>query len=306
MARRRRKPLNQETAGIKILFVSPTIILLMIVALWPFFYAIDISLTNLNITLPGQQTKFIGLANYQRLFLDERAWNAFKNTGLLITLVLGAEAGLGLILSYLIYGSFGNSTAILALLLFPILIPKVTAGLLWRLIYHPTIGLANYLLGVVGLPRALWIFDRKLAFFSIVITDLWQWLPFMIIIGMSGLRTVPAELFDAAAVDGASEFRKFRHVALPLILPIYLIGLLFRMIDVLRTFDVVRILTRGGPGTATETVDIYAYLEGLSKGGNIGYASAMALVMLALTILFTVVIVNRLQPVELKGGEIKG
>ncbi|GAH01870.1 unnamed protein product, partial [marine sediment metagenome] len=123
----------------------------------------------------------------------------------------------------------------------------------------------------------------------------------MIIIGMSGLLTVPTELFDAADVDGASEFRKFRHIVLPLILPIYLIGLLFRMIDALRTFDVVRILTRGGPGTATETVDIYAYLEGLSKGGNIGYASAMALVMLALTILFAIVIVNRLQPVELKG-----
>ncbi len=302
----RRKLLNQERMGIKILFVSPTIILLMIMAVWPFFYAISISLTNLNITLPAHQTRFIGLANYKQLFLDERAWNAFKNTGLLIVLVLGIEAGLGLILSYVIYGSFGNSTVILALLLFPILIPKVTAGLLWRLIYHPTIGLANYFLGILGLPRALWIFDRKQALFSIIIADVWQWLPFMIIIGMSGLLTVPTELFDAADVDGASEFRKFRHIVLPLILPIYLIGLLFRMIDALRTFDVVRILTRGGPGTATETVDIYAYLEGLSKGGNIGYASAMALVMLALTILFAIVIVNRLQPVELKGGEIKG
>lgn len=306
MAKMRSKPLNQEKTWVKALFVSPAVILLMIMALWPFFEAIRMSLTNLNITLPGHQTQFVGWANYARIFLDERALNAFKNTGLFIALVLGIEAVLGLVLSYVIYGVFGNSTTVLALLLFPILIPKVTSALLWRLIYHPTIGLANYFLRLVGLPTSTWTFGKDSAFFSIVLTDVWQWVPFMIIIGMSGQATVPTELFDAAAVDGANEFRKFRHIALPLVLPIFLIGLIFRMIDALRTFDIIRILTRGGPGTATETVDIYAYLEGLSKGGNMGYASAMSLVMLALTIIFTMMVVNRIQPTELKGGEIKG
>jgi multiple sugar transport system permease protein len=304
MARRVR--LNQETPAIKTLIVLPAIAMLMIIALWPFGYAVRMSLTNLNITLPGHETEFVGLANYAEIFRDPRAWNAFRNTGLFIGLVLAIEAALGLVLSYIIYGVFGNSTAVLALLLFPILIPKVTSALLWRLIYHPSIGLANAALHLVGLPGSTWIFDRHMAFFSIVIADVWQWVPFMIIIGLSGQGTVPTELFDAAAVDGANEFHRFRHIALPLVLPIYLIGLLFRMIDALRTFDIIRILTRGGPGTATETVDIYAYLEGLSKGGRIGYASAMSLLMLLATILFTLLLVNRIQPTEFKGGEIKG
>jgi len=276
----------------KALYVGPTVIILMLVAVYPFLYAVYLSFLNKNIVLPIQE-RFVGFENYIEVLTTERPLNALKVTFEFITLTVGLQFLLGLPMAYIFYKTFGNSSLLTTALLIPILIPKIAAGYTWLLIYHPFLGVANYFLGLLSIPPLTWTASRSLALPSIVTVDLWQWLPFMILIALAGLETVPRSCEEAAALDGANEYQKFIHIFVPLVMPIYIIGLLFRLISALRTFNLVYVMTHGGPGTATETVDIYTYLVGIAQGGAISRACALSLILLVVTIVFATILIKK-------------
>lgn len=276
----------------KALYVAPAVIILMFVAVYPFLYAIYLSFLSKNLTLSTQEG-FIGLKNYMEVLTEERPLNALKVTFEFIISTVGLQFLLGLPIAYIFYKTFRNSSLLMIALLIPILIPRVAVAYIWLLIYHPFLGVANYFLGLLSIPPLTWTASRSLALPSVIIVDLWQWLPFMILIALAGFETVPKTCEEAAALDGANERQKFLHVFVPLVMPIYLIGVLFRLISALRTFNLIYVMTHGGPGTATETVDVYTYLVGIAQGGAISHACALSLVLLAITVIFAMVFVKK-------------
>jgi multiple sugar transport system permease protein len=175
-------------------------------------------------------------------------------------------------------------------LLLPMMTTPVVVGLIWRFMYNPTQGILNYLLGQVGLPTPNWLGSLQTGFIAVMIADIWEWTPFMVLILLAALQTLPQEPFEAAAIDGASAWQAFLHITLPLLRPTIVVAVLIRAIDSFKTFDLVYVLTNGGPGTSTETLSFYTYKWGF-KFFQMGYASALSFVMLIMVIIFANVLI---------------
>lgn len=276
----------------------PSIIVLALITLPPFFYTIYLSLVNRNLTMPFLPTKFVGLANYARILTDSRALNSFRVTVMFLVGVVVTQFIIGLLLTVLIDKYFRRHTWLITLIVLPMALPRVVVSLLWRLMYNPLIGIINYLMSSVGLPMLNWLSDPKLALRAIMIVDIWQWTPFIILLLLAGFETLPQTPYEAAKVDGATGLQCFWYITLPLLKPIMVVAVLFRTIDALRTFDAVFMLTNGGPGIATETVDVFAYYIGIAESGNISLAAAVSVVVVLLTVGFANLFLRRVQQWE--------
>jgi multiple sugar transport system permease protein len=276
----------------------PSIIVLALITLPPFFYTIYLSLVNRNLTMPFLPTKFVGLANYARILTDSRALNSFRVTVMFLVGVVATQFIIGLLLTVLIDKYFRRHTWLITLIVLPMALPRVVVSLLWRLMYNPLIGIINYLMSSVGLPMLNWLSDPKLALRAIMIVDIWQWTPFIILLLLAGFETLPQTPYEAAKVDGATGLQCFWYITLPLLKPIMVVAVLFRTIDALRTFDAVFMLTNGGPGIATETVDVFAYYIGIAESGNISLAAAVSVVVVLLTVGFANLFLRRVQQWE--------
>jgi multiple sugar transport system permease protein len=263
----------------------PALLILALITLPPFFYAIYLSLHDIDITKPYLGRNFVGLDNFVKIFSDKRAVGSFLNTGILIGSMVAIEFLLGLVLALVIDSFFKKSTWLITLIILPMTFPRVVVGLVWRVMLNPIVGVVNYLLQPFGGGSVDWLARPGLALFSIILVDVWQWTPFMVLMLLAGLQSLPKAPFDAARVDGAGDFHIFRFITLPLLQPIIVVAVIFRIIDAMRTFDIVYILTRGGPGTSTETVDIFAYYMGISEAGRISYAASVSLIVLYVTII---------------------
>ncbi|NMB13190.1 MAG: sugar ABC transporter permease [Firmicutes bacterium] len=273
--------------SIAIQFVAPSVVLLALITMFPFVYTIYLSVMNIELTRPYIPRAFVGLRNYIRLLSDPRGLHSFKTTFLYVLLAVGMEAVFGLLIANFLHNHFRDSQVVLALLTVPMLIPKVVVALLWRVMYQPLIGIINYLLSCIGIMGPAWLSDPSLALISIVIADVWEWTPFMVLIVVTALNSLPPDPFEAAALDGAGPWTMFRYVTLPMVAPLLSVAVAFRLIDALRSFDLVFVLTGGGPGTSTETVDIFAYFIGIAESGKISYAAAVSIIMLYATIFLT-------------------
>lgn len=267
------------------LMLLPALLILALITLPPFFYAIYLSLHDIDITKPYLGRNFVGLDNFVKIFSDKRAVGSFFNTGILIGSMVAIEFLLGLVLALVIDSFFKKSTWLITLIILPMTFPRVVVGLVWRVMLNPIVGVVNYLLQPFGGGSVDWLARPGLALFSIILVDVWQWTPFMVLMLLAGLQSLPRAPFDAARVDGAGDFHIFRFITLPLLQPIIVVAVIFRIIDAMRTFDIVYILTRGGPGTSTETVDIFAYYMGISEAGRISYAASVSLIVLYVTII---------------------
>ena len=259
--------------------------MLIVVALVPLVYAIYIVVHSINLTMPYLGKPFVGLDNFRRVFTDPRSINAIYRTLLFVLVTVLPELVLGLALSWAIHRgcSIRERSWITVLLVLPMATPKVVGGLVWKVLYDPLVGPITFSLQALSLPSPAWLADPNLALFAVAFVDIWQWTPFMIIILLAGFETQPSELFEAANLDGATEAQRFRLIALPLLRPFITIAVLFRTLDAMRTFDYLFTLTQGGPGRATETLDLYAYSVGISESGNISVATAAAFILLILT-----------------------
>ena len=267
--------------------IAPAVFLMVLMSVLPLVYLLMVSFQR--ISLSDQITSFEGLVNYIRIFSDTRLWNAVLHTLIITALALPIELLLGMLLAYHFLDERRFKRVFVALLIIPSVISPMVAGSMWRLMFDDRYGPINQIISWIAGQRIsiLWTIDIVWAYPAIIITDVWQWTPFMFIILLAALANVDREQLDAAAMDGASRSRTFREVTLPAIWPVMMIALLIRGLDLVRLFDSVWQLTRGGPGSATETISIYAYIRGFQEFDT----SYIAAVIVVLAILFSLVLV---------------
>ncbi len=262
-------------------FLTPSLALLALVAIGPFVYAVALGFTDLSYAMPGRDGNFIGLANYRRLVSDDAVvWGSALTTLKFVAAAVSLEFVIGFAVALLFYSHLMQRRLALTLLLIPMMLAPVAVGLLWKLMLQGDYGMvAHYLrvLGVVDEQTAL-LGDPDMALTAIVMIDIWQWTPFVTLVMLAGLLSLPREPFEAAIMDGAGRLRVFRDVTLPLLRPIIGLVLLLRGIDAFKEFDKVFILTGGGPGTATELLSIYIYRLAF-RDWDLGYAAVCAFMM---------------------------
>jgi multiple sugar transport system permease protein len=260
-------------------FLLPGLAFLFAIDLLPLLYSAWVSLYDWWLVRP-RDVRFVGLGNYWRLAADPELRRAVVVTGLFTAGAVMVEFLAGLGLALLFAQPFRFLRPLRVLLLLPLFVVPVVGATMWRVIFHPEMGVLNYYLDLVGLGRPPWLSDPTLALVSIALVDAWRTIPFMFLVIYAGLEVLPAELFEAAAVDGASAWQAFRHITVPLLTYIMLLAVLIRGMDAFREFDIIFVLTGGGPGTATQTIQVLNYRYfGL---GHMGLANALGIVTLLL------------------------
>jgi len=276
--------------------VTPAIIGIWIVILFPLLYALYVSVHDWILSQGG--IGGLNFSNYVEVLKDPLLLNAAKNTVILNISVVVLEIIIGFGLALLLNNKKIRLRNIyLFILLIPMLMPPITVGLIWRLLLHPDLGIINYMLGLIGLPQPAWLADPVLAMITIIIVDIWHETSFIILVLLAGLTSMPDEMYEAAMIDGANAWQKFRYVTLPLMTPTILVATVIRMIAALKTYDLVYILTRGGPGISTETISYYIY-KVFFVFLDMGKSSAMAFILLAIIILMTLLLMQVMRKAE--------
>jgi len=263
----------------------PAVIFVAVMVIFPFGYALWLSLLDYKI---GQTLTFVGAGNYRALAADEQFWNGLRLTFILYAGALVIQLVLGVALGLLLHRLETLKGLIRTVMVSPFMLPPVVVGMMAIVVLDPSMGVANYLLKSAGLPTSLFLASTDFVIFTVILIDTWQWAPFVALIVLGGLQSLPARVYEAAAIDGAVGWRKLVYITLPLLGPTILTAAVLRSVDLLRFFDVIYITTQGGPGYATSTLNIYAYRKGF-EFSDIGYASALMITLS--TIVFGAVIV---------------
>ncbi|MEM3921452.1 MAG: sugar ABC transporter permease [Fervidicoccaceae archaeon] len=264
----------------------PALIVLIAAVIFPLIFSINVALRKYDLRLPVENYPFIGVENFLRAIYDAYFLNSLLITlqFILLGLALQFPIGLGVavLLSRLRWRHY-----ILPAIVIPALIPPIVAGYMGIILFH-TDGVVNYFLSLLGLSSKIaWYSKPETALITCVLIDTWQWYPFIALILLAGILSIPPEYIEAARIDGASELSIFRHVTLPMLRGVIAIAIIFRMLEMLRVFDVIYIVTHGGPGTATQVTNFYGYLVGF-RYWDLGYASAMGwILVIILSIIIT-------------------
>jgi multiple sugar transport system permease protein len=264
----------------------PAILILIIVSLIPLIYVLAISFTNSSMSKPFQA--FVGFANFRAAFHDEVFGLSLVNTLVFALTTTILETLLGFILAFVLQQERFLSKIFRTLALLPLFTPPVGVAMIWRLIYSPNSGMINYYLMKLGLSHGFIAFlgDKNLALPSIIGADIWQWTPFCFLLLFAALQSLPREPFEAAAVDGTTPWQVFRKLTLPMVAPALIVVFLFRMIISFKIFDLIYMLTMGGPGNSTQVASFYIYRVGFQMF-NTGYGGALSILMLLFISLFT-------------------
>lgn len=276
--------------NIKWIFPLPAAIFIIVMMVFPILYTFFVSFTDWNMSSVGT-TNFIGLGNYVAMFCEPRFYNAFWLTLYFTILAVGTETVLGVIIALILDREFRGKNLAKLILLLPMVATPVAVGLSWTLFYEPTIGLGNYGLKLLGLPASKWLASNLAVIPSLALVDIWQWTPMISLIVMAGLAGLPTEPYEAALVDGATPLQTLRRVTLPLLRPTILIAMVLRSIDALKTYDIIYVMTAGGPGFASETLNIYAYNLGFGYF-RFGAASAALVALFAIVLGFSLVVLK--------------
>lgn len=263
------------------IFIGPTIVLLLAINIFPLIWTIRLSLTNYRANRTNAPLEWVGLRNYERILTDPDIWNSMQATAhfLIWTLVLQVLIGFGL--AYLINKKFRGNDLWTTIIVLPMMLSPAVVGNFWTFLYQPQIGLFNYVVAFLsGVDPSSFsmIADVNLAPWAIVIVDTWMWTPFVMLICLAGLRSVPNSIYEAAECDRASAWRQFWTITIPMALPFLMLAVLFRGIENFKMFDLVVQLTGGGPGSITELTSINLKREAFEKWRT-GYASAYAVIL---------------------------
>jgi multiple sugar transport system permease protein len=279
------RPLHQFFRRIEPAFyIAPAFIVLAIVLLYPLGYALWLSVHQWLLRTFRQGVPFVGLKNYIDLFSNPDFLNSIKTTFTFVIFAVGIEFILGMLLALLLHQEIRGRGLFRALILLPMMCTNVVIGLMWRLLLNYQYGLVNYYIGRLGIVPIEWLSSPKVAMASVVIVDVWNTTSFVALMLLAGLQSLPDEPFEAAKIDGASSTQSFYYLTLPLLKPVILVALLWRFIDTFRIFDVIYLLTAGGPARVTETVSIYVYRYGF-QSFNLGYAAAASFIMLLIMLI---------------------
>ena len=277
----------EESKGFSLALLTPILIFFVALNIIPVLWMVGLGFYEYSLMSPAPP-QFIGLENFIRIYNDADLWGAFSRTFLFVVLAVSIQTVLGVVLGFLFWGSneMPGRRIALTLLFVPMVMTPVASGLFWRLIYEPTFGVANYLADLVTGNKIDFLTNVKWAFPAVLFVDIWMWTPFMILMTLAALGSVPAAELEAAEVDRLSFVQKLRYVILPHGKFILMLGILLRTIDAYKTTDLVFVMTNGGPGNVTELIGLKLYRFAFASL-NIGFSSALALVLLLIAIAFT-------------------
>ncbi len=265
-------------------FITPALIVLLSFILYPLLFAFIMSFSTYTFVHP-QFDRFVGLKNYTSSFHDKYFWNSLLVTFKFSALVVPLEFCLGLTIALFLNREIKFKNIFYAIVIIPLVMSPVAVGLIWRMFLHPELGIANYLLSMIKLPPVNWLGSPKVAFFTVIMVDIWHQVSFMILLLLSGLMSLPKEPFEAATVDGATRIQQFVYITLPLLEPVIAVALLIRTIFAFRTFDLIYVMTRGGPGVSTDVFSYYIY-RATFMGLNLAEASALSYILLIIVMVF--------------------
>lgn len=244
--------------NLRILFPLPAIVFIGLLMVFPILYTLYLSFTNWNLT-SGMEPSFVGLNSYLRVFSEPRFLHAVGRTFSFTLFAVAIEVVLGVAIALILNRAFVGRSFAKLLLLLPLVATPVAVGIVFNLFYDPTIGLLNFALHALGLPQGRWVSSENTVIASLVLVDVWQWTPMITLIVLAGLAGLSEEPVEAARVDGASEWQILRYVTIPMVMPVVLTAMILRLIDALKTFDIIFAMTGGGPGYASETLNIMGF-----------------------------------------------
>jgi multiple sugar transport system permease protein len=273
-------------------FLAPTVAALISIVIFPLVFSLSLSFHDWNI-IRARGWSWAGIGNYRTiLFQDPYFRSAFKVTLLYLAGTVPLQFGLGLGVALILNRITEKIIGFLrTALIIPTTMTPVVVGMIWRLMYNPDLGMLNYFLTRLGFSPVNWTGMPETALPSVMMADIWEWTPFMALILLAGLQALPQEPFEAALVDGASSWQTFRYVTLPLLSPAMLVALLIRLMDSFKTFDLIFVLTQGGPGMSTEVLNYYTYRYGF-KFFHLGYASALSWLLLVVVTIISIILVR--------------
>jgi multiple sugar transport system permease protein len=264
-------------------FIVPAGAVVAAVILFPWAFTLFMSAHDWHI---GGGISFNGLANYARMLTDERFGMAVLRTLYFTALSVLLPMVLGIAAAVTFHREFPGRGLARTLFILPMMATPVAVALVWTMMFHPQLGVLNYLLTSVGLPPSEWVYAAGTVIPTLVLVETWQWTPLVMLIVLGGLASLPVDPYEAADLDGASAWQAFRHITLPLVWPFILSAAVIRGIDALKAFDTIFVISNGGPGTASETLNLLLYLQAFSFY-DMGYASAIVVVFFALILLIT-------------------
>jgi multiple sugar transport system permease protein len=281
----------------KYLIVAPAIFILLLVGLFPLIYSLIVSFQGIGMI--EQDTSFQGLLNYKALFHDLRLWQSLAHTLIFTVIALPIELVLGLLLAHLFLERMPGRAIFVALLTLPTMISPIVSGATWRLLFDHHFGPINQIIAWFAGEQVpiIWIVNPVTVYPAILICEIWQWTPFMFLILLAALSNVDKSLLEAAEIDGAPYRTVFRRIVLPAIWPVMSVALLIRGLDLVRLFDIIWALTRGGPGTMTETLSIYTYIQGFEQF-EISYTAAIAVLVIVLLTIAVTLLLRRMEIVR--------
>jgi multiple sugar transport system permease protein len=261
------------------LFITPTILLLLAFNIFPLFWTIYLSFTNFRANRPNAEIDWVGISNYQRVLTDEAVWENMTATAHFLCWSISLQLILGFVLALLLNKKFRSHSFWSTAILLPMMLAPAVVGTFWKYFFEPQYGIFNYIVSFFGGdPNFTMLGDTNLSPWAIILVDTWMWTPYVMLLLLAGLRSIPGYLYEAAEIDRASEWTKFWQVTLPMMLPFIVLAVLFRTIENFKMFDLVDQLTNGGPGAITELASIKLKREAFEKWRT-GYASALAIIL---------------------------
>jgi multiple sugar transport system permease protein len=264
---------------------APGLLALMLVVLFPVFFTLWTSVSDFTLLKPSNDA-FVGLAHYMAAFDSAEFLHTLTVTLSFVVAVVTLEFLIGFSAALALDKAEHGKTFYYVVLLFPLLMNPVVVGLIWRMFLHPTLGIVNYVLSLAGLGPVDWLGNPQNAFWTVILVDIWHQVSFMAILLLAGLSALPKEPYEAARLEGAGTIRCFFWLTLPLMRPVIVVTLLIRLIFAVKTYDIIYIMTRGGPGQATDLVSYFIYRQAF-VGLDISQASAMAVILLIAVLLLT-------------------
>ncbi len=277
---------RQETR-VAYLFLLPAIVIFIVGLLIPLANTLELSFNELPMGTPWAERNWVGIDNYTRLLEGQGVRTAVSVTLQFAFWVLLSEMILGLALALLLERPLRGASVFRTIFILPLMVSPVAVGLIWRYLLDGRIGMVNYYLEMLGIEGKTWLGEPGLAFFSIIISDIWQWTPFIFIILLAGLQALPTEVLEASRIDGASWWQMTFRIKLPMLRSILLVTVLMRLIDVFRALEVIFILTFGGPGRSTEVLSLHIYKTAFISQA-LGYASSIAVVLMIIMLVLSI------------------
>jgi multiple sugar transport system permease protein len=274
--------------NLKWVFTIPTIIFVLAMIAFPILYTLRLSF--FDSTMSAQGDTFVGLQNYTEMFTDpdQRFLQAFGRTMWFSLIAIIVEIILGVGIAVLLNRKFVGKGIARTVFLLPMVATPVAIGMVWQLIYEPNIGIANYMLSKLGMAPLEWLGSADSALWSLMLVDIWQWTPMVMLIVFAGITSLPTDPFESAYVDGANGFQVLTKITLPLLVPTILVAILLRLIDVVKTFDIIYSTTQGGPGYATETLNILSYRYAFE---NFQFGKSSATLMVFFVVVMTIAVI---------------